>query len=123
MEQRCPIVLDRTGKDIHGEARRLREQGPVARVELPSGVQAWSITSYEVAREVLLADSVFTKDARKHWPAFIDGEIPSDWEMITWVVMENMLTRDGEDHRRLRALIAKAFTARNTEASRPQIEK
>jgi cytochrome P450 len=123
MEQQCPIALDRTGKDIHGEARRLREQGPVARVELPGGVQAWSITGYEEAREALLADSVFAKDPRKNWPPFIAGEISSDWEMITWVVMENMLTRDGEDHRRLRSLIAKAFTARNTEASRPQIEK
>lgn len=63
------------------------------------------------------------KDARNHWPAFMDGQIPSDWEMITWVVMEEVLTRDGEDHRRLRSLIAKAFTARNSEGSRPQIEK
>lgn len=123
MEQQCPIVLDRTGKDIHGEASRLRTQGAVARVELPGGVQAWSVTSYELAREALLADSVFAKDARVHWPAFINGEIPSDWEMITWVVMENMLTRDGDDHHRLRGLIAKAFTARNTEANRTLVQK
>jgi 2-hydroxy-5-methyl-1-naphthoate 7-hydroxylase len=121
--QSCPIVMDCTGQDIHAEAALLRTQGPVARVELPGGVLAWSVTSYDIAKEVLLQDSVFLKDARKHWPAFINGEIPPDWQMITWVVMENMLTRDGEDHRRLRSLISKAFTPRRVESTRPMIEK
>jgi 2-hydroxy-5-methyl-1-naphthoate 7-hydroxylase len=122
MEQ-CPILMDCTGQDIHAEAARLRAQGPVARVELPGGVLAWSITSFDIAKEVLLEDSLFLKEAKKHWPAFINGEIPPDWQMITWVVMENMLTRDGEDHRRMRSLISKAFTPRQVESTRPMIEK
>jgi cytochrome P450 len=121
MEARCPIVLDRAGTDIHAETARLRAQGPVARVELPGGVEAWSITSYDLARQVL-ADPRFAKDPRKNWPAFINGEIPPDWPMITWVVMDNMTTNDGEDHARLRRLISKAFTARRVEATRPMIE-
>jgi 2-hydroxy-5-methyl-1-naphthoate 7-hydroxylase len=120
---RCPIVLDPTGRDIQAEAAQLRAQGPVARVELPGGVLAWSITSYDIAKEVLLDDATFLKEAKKHWPKFINGEIPPDWQMITWVLMENMLTRDGEDHRRLRGLISKAFTPRRVESTRPMIHK
>lgn len=122
MSERCPIVLDRTGQDIHAETERLRAQGPVARVELPGGVLAWSVTSYEIAKRVL-TDSRFAKDARKHWPEFIEGRIGSDWPMITWVVMDNMATRDGSDHDRLRSLISKAFTPRRLDAARPLIEK
>jgi len=42
-EARCPYKLDTQGADTHGESRKLREQGPIALVELPGGVQAWSV--------------------------------------------------------------------------------
>jgi 2-hydroxy-5-methyl-1-naphthoate 7-hydroxylase len=123
METQCPYVLDRAGQDVHAETRQLRaEQGPVARVELPDGVLAWSVTSYELVKQVL-SDTRFQKDATRHWPAYINGEIPAEWQMINWVVMENMTTRDNEDHHRLRSPIAKAFTPRSVEAARPLIEK
>jgi cytochrome P450 len=94
----------------------------VARVELPDGVLAWSIVSHDLMKQVL-CDPRFQKDARKHWPAYINGEIPPNWQMINWVEMDNMTTRDGEDHHRLRRLIAKAFTPKSLESARPLIEK
>ena len=45
-----------------------------------------------------------------------------DWELITWVCMDNMQTRDGEEHDRLRRLVAQAFTTRTVAQSRPVIE-
>jgi 2-hydroxy-5-methyl-1-naphthoate 7-hydroxylase len=117
-----PIVLDATGRDVHAEGARIRAQGPVAAVQLPGGVRAWSVVGYETVRKVL-ADPRFTKDARKHWPAFINGEIGPDFPLIGWVLMDNMTTTDGEDHTRLRRLIAKTFTPRRVEEMRPQIEK
>ena len=117
-----PIVLDATGRDVHAEGARIRAQGPIAAVELPGGVRAWSVVGYETVRKVL-TDPRFTKDARKHWPAFINGEIGPDFPLIGWVLMENMTTTDGEDHARLRKLIARTFTLRRVEAMRPQIEK
>lgn len=119
MEKRCP-ALDITGSDIHGEAARLRAQGPAAQVELPGGVLAWSVNSYAVGKQLLASPDV-TKSARNHWPAFINGEVPADWEMISWVAMDNISTTYGTEHRRLRRLIGKAFTPRRTEAIRPHV--
>ncbi|MEC3992638.1 cytochrome P450 [Actinacidiphila sp. DG2A-62] len=119
---KCPIVLDRTGQDVHAEGERIRAQGPVTLVEVPGGFHAWSITNYEIAKSVLV-DPRFAKNAREHWPAFINGEVPPDWELITWVVMDNMNTHDGADHDRLRKLVSHAFTTRQVEKARPMIEK
>jgi cytochrome P450/pimeloyl-ACP methyl ester carboxylesterase len=119
MESRCP-VLDTTGRDIHGEAARLRELGPATKVELPGGVHAWSVTRADVIKK-LLADPRVTKNARNYWPKFINGEIPPDWELISWVAMDNMVTATGKDQVRLRRLVGKAFTPKRTEAIRPRI--
>ncbi len=117
-----PIILDPTGRDIHAENARLRAQGPVAQVELPGGVRAWSVVGYDTVRAVL-NDNRFAKDARNHWPAFINGEIGDEFPLIGWVLMDNMTTNDAEAHARLRSLTAKAFTLRRTEAMRPQVER
>jgi 2-hydroxy-5-methyl-1-naphthoate 7-hydroxylase len=122
MEKRCPIALDTTGSNIHAESAALRAQGPATQVELPGGVVVWSINSHDVAKSVL-TDPEVTKSARKHWRAFINGEIPPDWEMISWIVMDNMVTAYGKDHVRLRRLVGAAFTPRRTEAIRPQVEE
>lgn len=119
---KCPIVLDRLGKDIHAEARTLRAQGPVARVELPGGYLGWSVTDYAIAKQMLV-DPRFPKNGKQYWPPLVNGEVSKDWEMITWVMMDNINTRDGEEHDRMRRLIGHAFTPRRVETSRPLIEK
>ncbi len=75
------VVLDRTGRDVHAEGARIRARGPVAEVLLPGGVRGWSVTGYDLVKKVLI-DPRFAKDPRKHWPAFINGEIGEDFPLI-----------------------------------------
>lgn len=119
--EHCPYVLDRTGRDIHAEAANLRASGPITLVGLPGGYTAWSVTGYELAKQ-LLVDPRISKNTKAHWPAFRDGEVPQEWELYSWVVMDNMQTRDGVEHDRLRKLVAPAFTARQVAKSKPVIE-
>lgn len=118
----CPYRLDPEGADTHGETARLREQGPIARVELPDGVLAWSVHDYEIAKQIM-ADERFSKNPRKNWPAYINGDISDGWPLITWVAMDTMATQDGADLARLRGLLLRAFTTRRVEALKPQIWK
>lgn len=120
MSNRCP-ALDPTGKDIHGQADELREQGSAVQVALPGGVLVWSVNRHDVIRKLLTNPNV-TKSARNHWPAFTNGEIRPDWELISWVAMDNVSTTYGRDHHRLRRLIGKAFTPRRTEEIRPHVQ-
>ncbi|RMI35415.1 cytochrome P450 family protein [Nocardia stercoris] len=117
-----PIVLDPTGSDIQAEIDRLRAQGPATPVELPGGIRAWSITDTALLERLLVSPQV-SKDPRQHWPAFAGGEITPDWSLYLWVAVNNMFTAYGADHRRLRRLVAPAFTARRTDALRPRIEE
>ncbi|WP_370026444.1 cytochrome P450 [Planotetraspora sp. GP83] len=67
------------------------------------------------ALEHVLGDPRFAKQVR-HWRAWAEGRIPGDWELISWVAVENMLTADGADHARLRSLLSQAFTRRRVRA-------
>ncbi|WP_407319813.1 cytochrome P450 [Isoptericola halotolerans] len=119
----CPYVLDPQGLDTHGETRHLREQGPIARVELPDGVLAWSVHDHDVAKEMMGNQELFSKDPRRNWPDFMDGRISDGWPLITWAAMNTLATNDGADHSRLRKLLLQAFTGRRVELMRGHIEK
>jgi cytochrome P450 len=54
---------------------------------------------------------------------WINGEISPEWPLFTWVAVQNMFTAYGGEHKRLRALVSKAFTARRTAALQPRIEE
>ncbi|MER7722042.1 cytochrome P450 [Streptomyces flaveolus] len=117
-----PVVLDPFGRDLYGEAARLRGAGPVARVVLPGGVVAWSVNRFDLIRRVL-ADPRVSKDAYRHWPAWISGEVDETWPLAMWVSVRSMLTAHGAEHTRLRRLVAGVFTARRVAELAPRIKE
>ncbi|MGY3203019.1 cytochrome P450 family protein [Streptomyces sp. TE5632] len=115
------ITLDPHGKDHHGEAARLRELGPVVRVRLPGEVTAWSVTDHALLND-MVTDARFSKDWR-NWNAIIRGEIADGWPLIGMVKVTNMVTSDGQEHRRLRKLVTQTFTPRRVQELRPRIQQ
>lgn len=114
------IVLDPFVTDLDGESARLRAAGPLAEVELPGGVPVWAVTHHAEARQ-LLTDKRLVKDIEV-WGAWRRGEIPADWPLIGLANPgRSMLTVDGEEHRRMRALVAQALTPRRVERMRERI--
>ncbi|MFB6841368.1 cytochrome P450 [Streptomyces sp. NPDC056361] len=115
------ITLDPFVADLDGESARLRAAGPLARVVLPGGVACWAVTHHAEARR-LLTDARLVKDIDV-WGAWQRGEIPMDWPLIGLANPgRSMLTVDGDEHRRLRTLVAQALTARRVERLREGIE-
>ncbi|MGW3623280.1 cytochrome P450 family protein [Streptomyces sp. NPDC000880] len=115
------IAIDPHGTDHQGEAARLRELGPVVRIQLPGDVMAWSVTDHALLSD-MVADPRFSKDWR-NWNAIIRGEISDGWPLIGMVKVTNMVTSDGQEHRRLRKLVTQTFTPRRVQELRPRIEQ
>lgn len=120
-QQGCPfLTIDPSGRDLYGEIARIRARGPAVEVELPGGVRAWWVNGLELNKR-LLAGPETSKDAYRHWPAWINGDVSRTWPLAIWVSVRNMVTAYGEDHSRLRRPMAAAFTRRRVDALLPRV--
>ncbi|WP_059006279.1 cytochrome P450 family protein [Streptomyces specialis] len=123
MDTRTAYVMDPTARDVAAEAARLRRIGDVVPVELPGGITAWAPTRHALLKALLTDDRV-SRDPWRHWTPWRDGWIdahPETHWIHTWVGLRSMITAYGPDHRRLRGLVAPAFTARRTAGLRPAV--
>ena len=100
------LSLDPAGRFPLADVAGLRSSGPAARVELPGGVIAWSVTRYDVLRR-LAEDDRLSRDARQHWPGL--ATVPEGWPLAPFLISPTVLNAYGADHRRLRDVMEAAF--------------
>jgi 2-hydroxy-5-methyl-1-naphthoate 7-hydroxylase len=117
----APLVLDPTALRRAEEEEVLHTaEGPVL-VDI-LGELAWAVGDPDLLAQ-LLTDPRVSKDPRQHWPRFIEGEIAGKWPLYLQVSVDNMFTAYGRAHRRLRRLVAPAFSARRLDALLPSVER
>lgn len=108
--------------DAAEEARALRSGGcPMAAVELPGGVPAWAALDLPTAEEVLGHPDV-TKDPQA-WTAYRTGQLPHNWALAALVDGGGFLHKGGEEHARMRRLVAGAFKRTSVAALEPRIKE
>ncbi|MGW4204225.1 cytochrome P450 family protein [Streptomyces sp. NPDC004726] len=112
--------MDLRGGCPHAVNARLRARNAVAEVLLPDGVPGMVVLGHEALREFLSHPDV--AKGPEYFTALRDGRIPDGWPLRTFATVPGMLTADGDEHRRLRSLVSKAFTVRRVEAMRPKVE-
>jgi cytochrome P450 len=103
---------------------RMRRDDPVfAQPGLDGETMIWFVTSHDEAVAVLLDDKRFVRDpALALSPeelAALQAGAPESLAFID----NHMLNKDGDEHRRLRKLVTKAFTPRMVEQLRPRIQE
>lgn len=102
-------------RDPHSIFRRMRHEQPILKVRAGRR-PVWLVTRYDDVVS-LLEDDRFVKDQAK---------VPG---AVAWVpafarpLSRNMLDVDEPDHRRLRALVSQAFSARMVQAMRSRTEE
>ncbi|MFI1798943.1 cytochrome P450 [Streptomyces sp. NPDC020379] len=100
----------------------LRENAPVHRTALPSGVDAWLVTRYADARQAL-ADQRLSKNPVHHSEsAHGKGKVGIPGERSA-NLMTHLLNIDPPDHTRLRRLVSKAFTPGRVAEFAPRVQE
>ncbi|MEU5104335.1 cytochrome P450 [Streptomyces sp. NPDC021354] len=121
--QGLPLYGPDFAADPHAHYERLRRYGPIAPVELSPGVEAYLITSYSLALEVLRDTERFAKDPRG-WRALNEGRIPPDSPVGPMMMYRNnALFNDGEAHARLRGAITDSLTRLDPYALSEYVER
>lgn len=114
--------LDPLSPDLHEDAVKMREHGPLVPVELPGGVVMWGVVGDEAGRSILKDTARFAKSP-EYWKALQRGDIPQDWPLLSIAAPSghSVVVTDGPEHRKLRRPLAQALTARRVEALTPLV--
>ncbi|MFC0845334.1 cytochrome P450 [Streptomyces noboritoensis] len=100
-------------RDPYSVYAGLRERGPVHRVRMPEGADAWLVVGYEAGRAAL-ADPRLSKEWRNADPDLGVKAVASG---------TTMLSSDAPAHTRLRKLVTREFTPRRVELLAPRIQE
>ncbi|MFE7329044.1 cytochrome P450 [Streptomyces sp. NPDC057565] len=100
-------------RDPHPVYAALRERGPVHRIRMPEGTDAWLVVGYEEGRTAL-ADPRLSKRWDNASPALGVSKVSAG---------TSMLSSDAPVHTRLRKLVTREFTPRRMEQLAPRIQE
>ncbi|MGW2991840.1 hypothetical protein ACWDA9_08830, partial [Streptomyces sp. NPDC001193] len=98
-------------RNPHPVYAALRARGPVHRVRVPEGAEAWLVVGHEACRSALTEPSL-SKSWRDASPGLPLARLSAG---------ENLLSVNPPDHTRLRRLVVKEFTPRRVEALAPRV--
>ncbi|MCX4093115.1 cytochrome P450 [Nocardia sp. alder85J] len=109
-------------REFEAVCHELRERAPVVCLELPDGLTAWVITRYAEGRRAM-TDPRLIKDLRRMSdPAHgLGGGRYAEDPFV--VEGRHMLNSDGEEHLRLRKVVAAELTPAAVNRRRPEIEQ
>ncbi|MER7752059.1 cytochrome P450 [Kitasatospora sp. NPDC097643] len=101
--------------------RRMREAGPIHRVEFPSGIHAWLVTGYQAAHETLNDPRLGKNHALGN----------ANWRALASIMPEpqhsqlqvHLLHQDPPKHTTMRRLVLDAFAPRRVESLRPRLQE
>lgn len=114
--------------DPVGAFARLREKAPLVRIGFPGGPPVWLITRSEEFKAAWSDPRLVTNISNvpgQQGPSIADQALASldvPDELMRYFT-SNLMLQDGQDHARLRRLVAPAFTVRRIKALRPRIEE
>jgi cytochrome P450 len=100
--------------------RKLREAGPLVRLQVPIFGTVWMATTHDSVSELLRDHHRFVQDpatAGHRWMVTLRRWLPRSLRPLT----RQMLIMDEPDHRRLRRLVEQAFHRHSVEHLRPRL--
>lgn len=108
-------------RDPYPLYRRLREAGPVHRVEFPSGIHAWLVTGHQAAHAALNDPRLGKNHALGN----------ANWRALASIMPEpqhselqvHLLHQDPPKHTSMRRLVLDAFAPRRVESLRPRLQR
>jgi len=124
VELKYDLYSDAFRVSTYATFAEMRERDPVlCQPGIDGETPIWFVTRYDDAVAVLLDDERFVRDPRLAFPpdqlGWLNAGLPDSFAFID----NHMLNKDGDDHRRLRRLVTKAFTPRMVERLRPRIQE
>ncbi len=106
--------------------KQMRSMGALVPISLPAGPgtsqQAWMVTRWEEAVQVLKDHKRFSSDASSWGADIFFQQRAQSLSEGTALLGKSMVFVDEPDHRRLRNLVSKAFTPKYIQDLRPRIQ-
>jgi cytochrome P450 len=124
-ERKYDLYSDEFRARTHETFAAMRERDPVFQQPgLDGETPIWFLTRYDDVVAVLLDDERFVLDpANALTPEELEASPSPIPPELAELINRHVLTTDGEDHRRLRRLVTKAFTPKMVEQLRPRIQE